>query len=827
MADAPDVWEDDGTFSNAKAAAIYERARGWPPEQKAALLNFLKAAKTRSDIKTRYANGAEMLKSIQPDYRITPALKLIADAIETVLAQPRHNLLVTMPPQEGKSMLCSVATPIRALQLNPNRRIILATYGSGLAEAHSAACRDLILRHGTDVVDPVTGIAVEDKLGLKLHPKSMSVGAWRIANASGGMVATGLGSAITGRAADLFIIDDPYKNMMEADSATYRRKVDEWMASVALTRLSPEASIILIQCMTGDTPVLMATGLERKLKDVRPGDRIATYENGKLTTSTVRNWANQGPDIILTIKLKSGRCVRANARHPFLVNEDGREVWKRASEITSGDRLVALDGELGRPEHPAPQTDATSLPPVAECAAATTGNGCGPAATAPPPAMRSHTASGISSTVTASNLPSTTAFSRSKTDDAPSAAEPQMRLLGPSIGRELSASIIATKPKRSVDSSATIATSPSPDWAPPKSAAPQLSTWSVGTDEVLEVVESGVEDVFDIQVDRTENFIANGVVSHNTRWHPEDLSGTVLKGEREADPRDRSWRHINIPAIAEEGIPDALGREPGEVMVSARQRTRTEFEQTRKKVGERVWYALYQGSPVIPAGGLFSREWFDPRLPDPPKHPVASIVGIDPADSGEGDDTGIIGGMLDQDGTIVLAEDWSGQMTADDWSRQAVWLALKLGAREIAMEAFATATTYEQVIKRSWWDIHHEVEEKRRDGAILTAVEERALSRNMPFVIHKWRAGGDAVGRSALLRQALETGKCRVVQYKLAQFEDDAANWQSGQHQPDRVSAAIIAHDRLAALGSGRMTVAAPITGVTSQPPAWLRRKIG
>lgn len=818
---SPDIWEDDGSFSNAKAAAIYEKARGWPPEQKAALLNFLKAAKTRSDIKTKYSNAVELAKSVQPDYRVTPALQLIADAIETVLAQPRRNLLVTMPPQEGKSMLCSVWTPIRALQLNPNRRIILATYGSGLAESHSAACRDLILRHGTDVVDPVTGIAVEDKIGLKLNPKSTSVGAWRIANAMGGMVATGLGSAITGRAADLFIIDDPYKNMMEADSATYRRKVDEWMMSVALTRLSPEASIILIQCMTGDTPVLMATGLERKLKDVRPGDRIATYENGKITTSTVRNWANQGEDDIFLIRLKSGRCVRANARHPFLTSEG---VWIKTQDLKPGQSLIGIANGMD----PAPLKGVTPRQPAEECATATMGNGCGPLGTVPPPAMRKETASGISSTVTGSPTMNTSDSLMSKRDAARYVEGTQMKLLDQGTGQELYASIIATKRRQSEVSSATTATSLSPDWEPPKSAAQPLSTLSVGTDEIVEIVPDGREDVFDIQVERTENFIANGVVSHNTRWHPEDLSGTVLKGEREADPRDRSWRHINIPAIAEEGIPDALGRKPGEVMVSARNRTRTEFEQTRKKVGERVWYALYQGSPVIPAGGLFSREWFEPRLPQPPEHPVASIVGVDPADSGEGDETGIIGGMLAQDGTVVLAEDWSGQMTADDWSRQAVLLALKMGAREIALEAFATATTYEQVIKRSWWDIHHEAVEKNKAGAKLTAVEQRALSPNMPFVIHKWRASGDAVGRSALLRQALETGKCRVVEFKMAMFENQAADWQQGQHQPDRVAAALITHDRLAALGSGRMSVASPVTAPPSvASPAWLRRRIG
>lgn len=536
-------------------------SRSWQPETRQAMVEYLRASRSREQIKTRYANAAELAQAVDPGYRITRGIKLIADAIETVLSKPRHNLLVTTPPQEGKSSLCAVYTPLRALQLNPNRRIILATYGDSLAEDHSRTCRDLILRHGSGVVDAMTGVAVEDKLGLQLSSTSSRVQSWRVAGARGGMIAVGLGSSITGRAADLFIIDDPYKNMIEADSASHRRKVDEWFASVAQTRLSPEASMILIQ----------------------------------------------------------------------------------------------------------------------------------------------------------------------------------------------------------------------------------------------------------------------------TRWHPEDLAGQIIAGEAQVEERYRTWRHINVPAIAEEGIYDSLGRDPGVVMDSARGRGMAEFEQTRRKVGERVWYALYQGSPRNPAGGLFLRSWFDTRLPEVPDRVVASVVGIDPADSGQGDETGLVAASLLGDGTVVLAEDWSAQMTSDEWARQAVILALQTGAREIAMEAYTTATTYVSVIKRAWRDIHEEAVRKRNLGRTLTDVEQRALASSMPFTIFKWRGRGtaDAVGRSALLRQAFETGKCKTVEHKLAVFEAAAADWQAGQHQPDRIAAALIAHDRLAALSSGQVLMSVPITGAGPvSPPTWLRRRV-
>src|SRR5699024_8182946 len=121
------------------------------------------------------------------------------------------------------------------------------------------------------------------------------------------------------------------------------------------------------------------------------------------------------------------------------------------------------------------------------------------------------------------------------------------------------------------------------------------------------------------------------IVLIQTRWHPEDLAGQVLAAEAAVDKAQRTWRYINIPAVAEEGVTDALRRagrnrsvpaggeggvrhgwrrERGAAMGRARGRTAAAFAATRRSVGERVWYALYQGVPAPVEGGLFARDWF-------------------------------------------------------------------------------------------------------------------------------------------------------------------------------------------------------------------------
>jgi predicted phage terminase large subunit-like protein len=67
-----------------------------------------------------------------------------------------------------------------------------------------------------------------------------------VAGSRGGCVAAGVGGPITGRGADVLIIDDPIKNRAEAESPMIRRKVWEWYRSTARTRLAPGGSIVVV-----------------------------------------------------------------------------------------------------------------------------------------------------------------------------------------------------------------------------------------------------------------------------------------------------------------------------------------------------------------------------------------------------------------------------------------------------------------------------------------------------------------------------------------------------------------------------------------------------
>lgn len=105
------------------------------------------------------------------------------------------------------------------------------------------------------------------------------------------------------------------------------------------------------------------------------------------------------------------------------------------------------------------------------------------------------------------------------------------------------------------------------------------------------------------------------VVIVQTRWRKDDLSGWLYEEFRE------EWVRLNIPAQAidtsklpeddpDYGVPDPLGREPGEFMESARRRTVADWLKKIREVGSRVWTAMYLGRPSPVEGGVLKRDWW-------------------------------------------------------------------------------------------------------------------------------------------------------------------------------------------------------------------------
>lgn len=96
------------------------------------------------------------------------------------------------------------------------------------------------------------------------------------------------------------------------------------------------------------------------------------------------------------------------------------------------------------------------------------------------------------------------------------------------------------------------------------------------------------------------------VVIGMARWHEDDLLGRAI---REGAANGEPWEIIRLPAIAETGEIDMLGRQPGEALWPERY-SAARLEKIRKTVGPSWWSALYQQRPQPAGGAYFTRDWF-------------------------------------------------------------------------------------------------------------------------------------------------------------------------------------------------------------------------
>ncbi|MDQ3653668.1 MAG: terminase family protein, partial [Chloroflexota bacterium] len=150
-----------------------------------------------------------------PKYDPQPHHIMIAEHLQAVARGDLDRLVITMPPRMGKSELASVNFPAWYLGNYPDNRIIGASYGDTLARRFSRRARNMLF----DARWPWPE--------LKPARDSAAVNEWDIEGRRGGMTAAGVGGPITGKGADLLLIDDPVKSAADADSATARENVWE------------------------------------------------------------------------------------------------------------------------------------------------------------------------------------------------------------------------------------------------------------------------------------------------------------------------------------------------------------------------------------------------------------------------------------------------------------------------------------------------------------------------------------------------------------------------------------------------------------------------
>lgn len=162
----------------------------------------------------------------------TPYLNFISAKVASTIARGGGRLIISAPPRHGKSELITKNTPIWTLENYSYKNVILCTYGGELSTDFGRKVRDLVTEN-------------EHLLNIRLKADASRVNNWHT-QSGGAMMSVGLGGPITGRGADVLLIDDYIKEIKESLSASHREYIWEWFVTTAFTRLEPGGSCIII-----------------------------------------------------------------------------------------------------------------------------------------------------------------------------------------------------------------------------------------------------------------------------------------------------------------------------------------------------------------------------------------------------------------------------------------------------------------------------------------------------------------------------------------------------------------------------------------------------
>ena len=207
-----------------------------PDKQRRRTLELLK----RYDANITQGMGKEsfldFINHVYPGYKVGPHHLKLIQIFEDIAAGKKKRVIVNIAPRHGKSELISYLAPAWFLGKYPQKKIIMGSHTADLAVNFGRRVRNLVGSEAYKGIFPQ----------VELQSDSKSASRWGT-NFNGEYFAIGVGGALAGRGADLFIIDDPHS---EQEAKTGRPDVFlpawEWFQSGPLQRLMPGGSIIIV-----------------------------------------------------------------------------------------------------------------------------------------------------------------------------------------------------------------------------------------------------------------------------------------------------------------------------------------------------------------------------------------------------------------------------------------------------------------------------------------------------------------------------------------------------------------------------------------------------
>ena len=223
------------TLSQQELLSVISRLPADKKDAVKEILSELNKRKTKDDAQTKFL---KYVKYVWTDFINGRHHRIMADAFERVAQGDLKRLIVNMPPRHTKSEFASYLLPSWFLGKYPNKKVIQTSHTAELATDFGRKVRNLVNSSTYKEIFP----------DVSLQSDSKAAGRWNTSH-GGTYFAIGVGGAVTGKGADLLIIDDPHSEqeavLAEVNPDIYD-KVYEWYSSGPRQRLKPGGAIVIV-----------------------------------------------------------------------------------------------------------------------------------------------------------------------------------------------------------------------------------------------------------------------------------------------------------------------------------------------------------------------------------------------------------------------------------------------------------------------------------------------------------------------------------------------------------------------------------------------------
>ena len=205
-------------------------------QEKIELMDMLEERERRNSMYQARGNMINFAKHVYPGFKVGPQHRKLAKIFQDVVEGKKKRVIINIAPRMGKSEFSSYLFPAFFLGNFPNKKIIMGTHTAGLSEDFGRRVRNLLDMEEYREVFPNTQIAADQS----------AAGKWST-GAGGQYYAAGVGGALAGRGADLFVIDDPHSEQdVKINSRLAFDTAWNWFQTGPLQRLMPGGAIIVI-----------------------------------------------------------------------------------------------------------------------------------------------------------------------------------------------------------------------------------------------------------------------------------------------------------------------------------------------------------------------------------------------------------------------------------------------------------------------------------------------------------------------------------------------------------------------------------------------------